>query len=68
MRLVVSYFDPKSIGLVLVLLAVLLLFLGSEGGGDFAVNGGEGGFELLQLVLFAPLLCNDGFELGNVCF
>ena len=32
------------------------------------IEGGEVGFELLQLVLFAPLLGYDGFELGYVGF
>ena len=38
---------------------------GSESGGDLAVEGGEFGFELLQLVLIAPSLGDDGFELGG---
>ena len=37
-------------------LAVLFLLLWSEGGGDFAVEGGKVGFELLQFFLFACLL------------
>ena len=41
---------------------------GSEFGGDFAVKGGKVRFELFQLVLFAPLLGDDGFELGNIGF
>ncbi len=53
---------------LLVFLAVLFFFLWSEGGGDLAVEGGEVGFELLQLVLFAPLLGYDGFKLGYVGF
>lgn len=35
-------------------LAVLFNFLGSEGGGYFAVEGSEVGFELLQFVLIVP--------------
>ena len=44
--------------------------LGSEGDGDgdFAVEGVEFGFELLQLVLLTPCLGDDCFELGNIGF
>ena len=46
--------------------AVALYFGGGcQFGSDFAVEGGEFGFELLQLVLIAPSLGDDGFELGG---
>ncbi|WP_289873391.1 hypothetical protein [uncultured Duncaniella sp.] len=38
---------------------------GYQFGGDLAVEGGKLGFELLQLVLIAPSLGDDGFELGG---
>ena len=37
----------------------------SQLSGNFAVEGGKFGFELLQLVLIAPSLGDDGFELGG---
>lgn len=49
--------------------AVALYFVGGcQFGSDFAVEGGKFGFELLQLVLFAPCFGDDCFELGNVGF
>ena len=43
--------------------AVALYFVsGCKGGGYLAVEGGKLGFELLQLVLIAPSLGDDGFE------
>lgn len=46
--------------------AVALYFVsGCKGGGYLAVEGGEFGFELLQLVLIAPSLGDDSFELGG---
>lgn len=57
-----------GIQLLFVLIAVIFFFLGGEGGGNLAVEGGKLGFELLQLVLLAPCLCDDCFELGNIGF
>ena len=50
---------------LLVLFAVIFLFLGSESDGDFAVEGGKLGFELLQLVLLAPCLATMASSWGT---
>ena len=74
--MVIPYFHPLGVGQLLDFLAVLFLLVDSHAvvrhfvgvckfGGDFAVEGGEFGFELLQLVLIAPSLGDDGFELGG---
>ena len=43
-------------------------FFGARAAVILRSRGGEVGFELLQLVLFAPLLGYDGFKLGYVGF
>ena len=48
--------------------AVLVIVLRSKFSGNLAIKGGEVGFELLQLIILAPLFGDDGFELGNVGF
>ena len=48
--------------------SVLILFLWSEGSSNLAVEGSEVGFELLQFILLAPRLLDDGFEVGNSQF
>ena len=68
MGLVIPYFAPIGVGLLLVLNAIIFLMFGSEGGGDLAVKGGEFGFEGFQFVFFASRLGDDGFELGNIGF
>ena len=49
-------------------LAVLFIMLGSKFSGNLAVESGEVGFQRFQLVFLAPLLGDDGFELGDVSF
>ena len=49
-------------------LTVLFIMLGSKFGGNFAVEGGKFGFQRFQLILLAPRLCDDGFEMGNIGF
>lgn len=66
--MVIPYFDPPGVWMLLVLFAVLFIVLRSKFGGYLAVEGGEVGFELLQFVLFAPQFGYDGFELGNILF
>ena len=67
MRFVISYFDPWGIG-VFDFLAVFFIMLRRKFSGNLAVKGGKFGFELLQFVLFAPWLRDDGFEVGNIGF
>jgi hypothetical protein len=53
----------------LVFLVILFLVLGIKDGGYFAVESGNIGFELFQLVFLTPCHCHDGFRvLGNVGF
>ena len=70
LRLVITYFDPLGVGLLLVFLTVLFLILGSKGGGDFAVEGGKFGFEGFKFVFVRTALVDcakphrPAFELG----
>ena len=64
----IPYFGSLGIGLLLILYYIIFLMFRSEGGGDFAVKGGEFGFELLQFIFLAPRFGDDRFELGNVGF
>lgn len=76
LRLVITYFDPLGVGLLLGFLTVLFLILGSKGGGDFAVEGGKLGFEGFQSLFLiiasyrskcsaSTLLTNDLIEHGE---
>ena len=73
LRLVITYFDPLGVGLLLVFLTVLFLILGSKGGGDFAVEGGKFGFEGFKSVFVRTALVDcakphrPAFELGYEC-
>lgn len=42
--------------------------LGYKFGGTLPVEGDKVRFEQLQFVVRAPLLRDDGFEVGNICF
>ena len=54
--------------LLLILYAVILIMLRGKFCRNLAVEGGQFGFELLQLILLAPRLGDDCFKLGNIGF
>ena len=64
----IPYFDSWGIRLLLDFLAILFIVLRNKFGCNLAVEGSEVGFELLQFILLAPRLLDDGFEVGNSQF
>lgn len=60
--MVIPYFDPLGVGVLLVFFAVLFIMLGSKFSGDFAVEGRKFGFFEEDRGCHAPVLSNPCIE------